>query len=169
MSQRLAARLAATNDPVEFLSVAQAIEDVVGETRFVSVLQSLLRMPDTDSCAAAEWWPKMKRRIALIRAIPFRCILTTNYTDAFGCGRELSEADLSLVGAVRGSRSVDVTDMGVAASAREIALLRCVLRPEDASSKLPPTSPAADVEVLHIHCAQSLHQHKFLGIWQRAG
>jgi hypothetical protein len=150
----LLGRLGATSDPTEILAVAQAIEDRVGEERFVAVLQDLLRMPDSEECAApaaAVWWSKMKRRIALVRAIPFRCVLTTNYTDAFGSGRELGDTDLSLVGAVRGTRAVDLTDMGVAASDREIALLRCIICPEDQGNVLPPTSPAADVEVLHIH------------------
>jgi hypothetical protein len=139
------------SSPATFLEIAQAIEDKVGEHRFVTVLQELLGMPGAAECAAAHWWPAMKRRIALVRAIPFRCVLSTNYTDAFGCGRELSEADLSLFGAVRGSRSVDGTDMGAATSAREIALLRCILSPENPSNALPPVSAAADVEVLHIH------------------
>lgn len=92
-------------------------------------------MPGPDERAGAAWWPAMKRRIALIRAIPFRAVLTTNFTEVFAGGRELTDPELSLVDALRGREPVEAgdgdrfsnpvdADMGAQANYREIALLQ---------------------------------------------
>ena len=132
LRDRLLAVLATPPETRKFLSVAQELEDAVGEAALESVLQGILRMPGQDERAASTWWPAMKRRIALIRAIPFRAILTTNFTEVFEGGRELTDPELSLVSALRGKSTDSAdesewfggSDMGVQASSREIALLQ---------------------------------------------
>lgn len=132
LRERLLAILSTSPETRKFLAVAQELEDAVGEATLEATLQRILRMPGAAERSSAPWWPAMKRRIALIRAIPFRAVLTTNFTEVFEGGRELTDPDLSLVDAVRGRAHGEATeglaeadaDMGGQANSREIALLQ---------------------------------------------
>lgn len=165
----------------KFLAVAQELEDAVGEAELEAVLQRILRMPGPYERAREAWWPAMKRRIALIRAIPFRAVLTTNFTEVFDGGQELTDPKLSLVDALRGRQSADAgdrerfrdpvdADMGAQVNSREIALLQvraCGFAWVAERTRIPrllqcilaPSSPASelprtsssDPSVLHVH------------------
>jgi len=167
LRERLLAILSTSPETRKFLAVAQELEDAVGEVALEATLQRILRMPGAAERSSAPWWPAMKRRIALIRAIPFRAVLTTNFTEVFEGGRELTDPDLSLVDALRGRAHGEATeglaeadaDMGGQANSREIALLQ-VRRRRHATpargrtmscllSRRPPL-PARDV-----HCSAS--------------
>lgn len=145
LRERLLAVLETPPETRKFLSVAQELEDAVGETELEATLQRILCMPGPAERSSADWWPALKRRIALIRAIPFRAVLTTNFTEVFEGGRELTDPELSLVEALRGRGPVgsaanisgggrgggalwdgatDDADMGAQANSREIALLQ---------------------------------------------
>ena len=69
-------------------------------------LQALLKLPGPGdpppNGAKPEWRKQLNRRIALLRGIPFRAILTTNFTDVFGYGQELTGGAQDLVTALRG-------------------------------------------------------------------
>ena len=69
-------------------------------------LQALLKLPGPGDPppdgAKPEWRKQLNRRIALLRGIPFRAILTTNFTDVFGYGQELTGGAQDLVTALRG-------------------------------------------------------------------
>lgn len=142
-----------------FQRVAQQAEDDLGEKRLQEVASELLELPAAvyceDACRAlpAEEGARVhlfRKRLALIRLLPLRAILTTNFT-AFGVGARVvslpqggaEEALRELLrGAARTSR------VGEPWLKWQEQLLRCF---NDEGRSPPPPWGDEDPLIIHIH------------------
>ena len=146
-----------------FEMAAQCLEDRLGKREFET------KLFDSLSYVPSKHERKMKRCFALLRLLPFRSILTTNFTRAF------KGVDFSLVpgdSEEKGSRHIPQAKLADFLSlkpphlavdtaqslvnkttpGRDQLLLRCAYDTRDSpSTPQPPLDASLDAPVLHIH------------------
>jgi hypothetical protein len=146
-------------DATVFQRVAQQAEDDLGEKALQEVASRLLELPRAvyceDACRllSAEEGARVhlfRKRLALIRLLPFRAILTTNFT-SFGSGARVVSlpqggAEAALRELLRGAPRM--ARVGEAWLQWQEQLLRCF---NDEGRSPPPPWGEEDPLIIHIH------------------